>query len=49
MLSDKQIDKFQELYEKHFGEKISRENACDKGNMLIRLVDEVYKPKTNED
>lgn len=42
--SDKDIIKFQKLYEKHFGIKISREDALDQGGKLLRLVSIVYKP-----
>jgi hypothetical protein len=44
VLSDKDIIKFQELYKKHFGINISREEALDQGGKLLRLVSIVYKP-----
>ena len=49
MLSEKQIKKFQTLYENRFGLKISREEAYEKGAKLIRLVELIYKPITKED
>jgi hypothetical protein len=46
MLSDEQITKFQILYKNRFGKEISREEACEKGAKLIRLVELIYKPMT---
>jgi len=46
MLSDEQITKFQTLYKKHFGKKISREEAYEQGAKLVRLVELIYKPMT---
>lgn len=47
-LSDKKIEEFQQLYLKHFGQKISREEANERGNNLIRLIELVYKPMTED-
>ena len=44
VLLDADIIKFQELYKKHFGINISREEALDQGGKLLRLVSIVYKP-----
>ena len=49
MLSDEQITKFQELYKAKFGKKISREEAYEKGSKLIRLVELIYKPMTENE
>ena len=49
MLSIQRITKFQELYEKHFGKKINRDEACEKGAILIRLMKLIYKPMTKEE
>ena len=49
MLSDEQIKKFQMLYKKHFGKEISREEAYEKGAKLIRLVELIYKPMTEDE
>jgi hypothetical protein len=49
MLSDEQITKFQMLWEKRFGEKISRQEAYEKGIKLIRLVELTYKPMTEDE
>ncbi len=47
-LSDKKIEEFQELYLKHFGKKISRKEANEKGNNLILFIELIYKPMTKE-
>ena len=49
MLSDEQIRKFQMLYKKHFGKEISREEAYEKGVKLVRLVELIYKPMTEDE
>jgi len=49
MLSDEQIKKFQILYKKHFGKEISREEAYEQGAKLIRLVELIYKPMTEDE
>lgn len=49
MLSEEQIEKFQKLYKKKFGKEISHEEAYDKGIKLVRLVDLIYKPMTEQE
>ena len=49
MLSDEQIRKFQILYKNRFGKEISREEAYEKGAKLIRLVELIYKPMTEDE
>ena len=49
MLSTEQITQFQTLYKNRFGKEISREEALEKGAKLIRLVEIVYKPMTEEE
>jgi hypothetical protein len=44
-LSDVQIAEFQLLYKNHFGKDISKEQAVEKGEKLIRLVQIVYESK----
>ena len=46
MLTDEQVDKFQDIYRKRFGKEISRADALEKGIKLVRLMDIVYKPIT---
>jgi len=48
MLSEERIKSLQALYKKHFNKDISREEAFEKGSELIRLVQIVYKPMTEE-
>ena len=49
MLSDEQITKFQTLYKNRFGKEIGREEAYGQGAKLIRLVELVYKPMTEDE
>ena len=49
MLSDEQIRKFQMLYKNRFGKEISREEAYEKGAKLVRLVELIYKPMTENE
>ena len=49
MLSDEQITKFQTLYKSRFGKEISREEAYEQGAKLIRLVELIYKPMTEDE
>ena len=49
MLSNKQIAKFQTLYKKRFSKEISREEAYEKGVKLIRLIELIYKPMTENE
>ena len=37
------------LYKKHFGKEISQEEAYEKGANLIRLVELIYKPMTEDE
>ena len=49
MLSDEQIRKFQMLYKNRFGKEINREEAYEQGAKLIRLVELIYKPMTEDE
>jgi len=49
MLSDEQITKFQTLYRDHFNREISREEACEQGAKLIRLIELIWKPMTENE
>jgi hypothetical protein len=49
MLSDEQIRKFQTIWKNKFGQEISREEAYEKGAKLLRLVELVYKPMTEDE
>lgn len=49
MLSDKQIRKFQTLYKNRFSKEISKAEAYEKGIKLVRLIELIYKPMTEEE
>jgi len=49
MLSHEQITNFQALYRKRFGREITREEAYEKGAKLMRLVEIIYKPMTENE
>jgi hypothetical protein len=49
LLLDADIRKFQELYKARFGMDISKEEALAKGTQLLRLMELVYKPMTQEE
>ena len=44
MLTEAQITKFQEIYERRFGEKIDRDRALNMGIELVQLVKLIYRP-----
>jgi hypothetical protein len=46
MISDKPQDQFAELYKKHFGRELSREEAVEQGTKLLRLMELIYRPMT---
>ena len=43
--SDEQLKTFQELYKKHFGEEINKENAINYGSKIVRFVEVILKEK----
>lgn len=43
-ITDDQIKKFQELHKLRFGVELSKEEATEKAQDLIKLVQLVYKP-----
>ena len=49
MLSDEQIKTYQTLYKNRFGKEISREQAYEQGVKLLRLIELIYKPMTEEE
>jgi hypothetical protein len=49
VLTDEQIEKFQDIYFKRFGKEISKEDACEQGVKLIRLMQIVYNPITEQE
>ena len=49
MLTNEQVDKFQDIYRKRFGKEISRADALEKGIKLVRLMEIIYKPITEKE
>lgn len=43
MLTNPQIEKYQFLYQKNFGEQISKEDAVYQGERLIELIKNIYQ------
>lgn len=48
-LSDVQVSRFQALYATRFGEELTRAEALEMGTKLVRLMQLVYKPMTQEE
>ena len=46
MLSDKDVKSFIEIYKNRFGKELSYEEATQKANTLLRMVELIYKPMT---
>jgi hypothetical protein len=44
MVSDKSLQKFEELYRSRYKVKLSREEAITKANNLVNFYRAVYKP-----
>lgn len=49
MLTDNQVTKFQTIYQNRFGKEISRADALEKGTRLVRLMQIVYQPITEQE
>jgi hypothetical protein len=49
VLSDENIIEFQNIYREHFGKEITKEDACNQGMKLLKLVSILYRQKTTED
>ncbi len=49
MLSDEQVTQFQALYKKQFGREITKGEALEKGAKLVRMMQLIYKPMTQEE
>ena len=49
MLNNEQITKFQMLHKSRFGEEISRKEAYEKGAKLVRLIELIYEPMTENE
>ena len=49
MLEEERIIEFQALYKKHFGKELTKEEAMEKADELIRTVKLLYKPITEKE
>lgn len=49
MITEEQIKTYQTLYKNRFGREISRAEAIEKGTKLLRLVELIYVPMTEEE
>ena len=49
MLADKDIKSFMEIYKNRFGKELSREEAFEKATSLLRMVELIYKPMTEQE
>jgi hypothetical protein len=48
-LTNEEVQKFQEFYKSRFGKVISYEEAYEKGMKLVRIIELVYKPMSQEE
>ena len=48
-LSDDHITQYQEIYKKNFGKEISKTDAYDQGMKLLRLMQLINKPISEEE
>lgn len=48
-LTDEDIEEFQDIYERKFGTRIEKAEAQAKATSLIRLMQIVYRPLTDEE
>ena len=46
---DKDIEKFMEIYKSRFGKEITKEEATEKADKLIRMVSVIYHPITEKE
>lgn len=49
MLTNEQVAKFQEIYEKRFGLKLSFKDAHEKAISLVRMIELTYRPMDKRD
>ena len=48
LFKPREIKKFKDLYEKHYGEKLDSQRAIIKLCLLVRMVELTSRPTTNE-
>jgi hypothetical protein len=49
MISKEALEKFKRIYKKKLGKDLSDQDALEKATKLLRLVEIIYKPMTQED
>jgi len=49
MISKESLGEFKKIYKEEFGEEISDQEALEQATKLLRLVEIVYKPTTQEE
>lgn len=49
MISKERLQKFKQIYKKRFNKDLSDQEALEKATRLLRLVEIVYKPMTQEE
>lgn len=49
MISEEHLQKFKNLYKKHFNEELSDQDALEQATKLTNLVKLIYKPMTEEE
>jgi len=49
MISKESLGEFKKIYKEEFGEEISDQEALEQATKLLRLVEIVYKPMTQEE
>lgn len=49
MILEEMLQKFKELYKKHFNKDLTDQEALESATKLLRMVEIVYKPMTEAD
>ena len=49
MISEEALEKFKAIHKKHFHKELSNQDAFDSATKLLRMVEIVYQPMTEED
>ena len=49
MLTEEQVKKFQDIYQKRFDKEISKAAVLEKGIKLVRMMKIIYKPITKKE
>lgn len=48
-ISKEQLEKFKVLYKNRFGKEISDQETLESGTKLVRLIELIYNPMTEEE